>query len=135
MSSMNQVFLMGNLTRDPSMRATPGGTAVGELGLAVSDSYKDKEGGSVDRTCFVDVVVWGRQAETCVEFLKKGSKVLVEGRLQLDQWQTEQGEKRQRLRVRAQRVQFVGRPAGAGGAAEGGRSDVLPVEEDHPVPF
>jgi single-strand DNA-binding protein len=132
---MNQVFLMGNLTRDPSMRATPGGMTVGELGLAVSDSYKDKEGGTVDRTCFVDVVVWGRQAETCVEFLKKGAKVLVEGRLQLDQWQTEQGEKRQRLRVRAQRVHFVSRPGGGGSAAEGARSASAPVEEILPVPF
>ncbi len=109
MYSMNHVFLMGNLTRDPELRRLPSGTAVGDVGLAVSESYKDKEGKAAERTDFFDIVIWGRQAETCAEYLKKGAPVMVEGKLQLDQWQTEQGEKRSRTRVRAQRVHFLPR--------------------------
>ncbi len=112
MGSMNHVFLMGNLTRDPEMRQTASGTAVSDLGLAVNDSYRNKKGEQVERTCFADVVTWGRQAETCVQYLKKGAPVLVEGNLQLDQWKTEQGENRSKLRIRARRVQFLGRPNG-----------------------
>ncbi len=110
MGAMNRVFLMGNLTRDPALRNTPSGTAVGDLGLAVSEKYKNKAGEVVESTCFADIVVWGRQAEACNQYLAKGSPVIVEGRLQLDQWQTESGEKRSRLRVRADRVQFLGKP-------------------------
>lgn len=109
MTSMNQVFLMGNLTRDPEKRTTSGGQAVSELGLAVSDHYKDKEGKTVERTCFADIVVWGRAAENCAQFLKKGAPVLVEGRLQMDSWKTDAGEKRTKLRIRANRVQFLGK--------------------------
>ena len=93
MGSMNRVFLMGNLTRDPEVRHTPAGMAVSDLGLAVSDNYTSKAGEKVESVCFADVVVWGRQAETCGEYLSKGSPVMVEGRLQLDQWETEAGEK------------------------------------------
>lgn len=114
MNSMNQVFLMGNLTRDPEKRVTPGGQAVSELGLAVSDNYKDKDGKLIERACFADVVVWGKTAENCAQYLKKGSPVLVEGRLQFDQWQTDAGEKRSKLRVRANRVQFLTRGNGKG---------------------
>jgi len=111
MNSMNYVFLMGNLTRDPDKRTTSSGQAVSELGLAISDNYKDKDGKMVERTCFADIVVWGRVAETCTQFLKKGAPVLVEGKLQLDSWKTESGEKRSKLRVRANRVQFMGKAA------------------------
>lgn len=121
MGSLNRVFLMGNLTRDPQVRKTPSGSAVSDLGVAVSDSYTNKSGEKVETTCFADVVVWGRQAETCGQFLAKGSAVVVEGRLEYDQWETQQGEKRSRLRVRADRVQFIGRPAKAGTAESGGR--------------
>lgn len=110
MSTLNRVFLMGNLTRDPEVRYTPSGTAVGDLGLAVNESYKNKAGETVESTVFVDVEVWARQAETCAEYLYKGSPVFVEGRLKLDQWENQQGEKRSKLRVRADRVQFLGAP-------------------------
>ena len=111
MGSMNRVFLMGNLTRDPQLRHTASGMAVSDLGLAINDNYRNKAGELVESTCFADVVVWGRQAETCEQYLSKGSPVMVEGRLQLDQWESENGEKRSRLRVRASRVQFLGRPS------------------------
>jgi len=110
MSTLNRVFLMGNLTRDPDVRYTPSGTAVGDLGLAVNENYKDKDGNLKESTVFVDVEVWARQAETCAEYLHKGSPVFVEGRLKLDQWENKQGEKRSKLRVRADRVQFLGSP-------------------------
>ena len=114
MANLNRVFLAGNLTRDPEVRYTPAGTAVTDLGLAVNDTYKTKTGEVKETTTFVDIVVWGRQAETCGEYLSKGSPVLIEGRLQLEQWQTESGEKRSRLRVHADRVQFLGRPKKSG---------------------
>ena len=110
MASYNRVLLMGNLTRNPEIRYTPSGTAVADLGLAVNENFKNKAGETVEQTCFVDVVVWGRQAETASEYLHKGSPVFVEGRLQFDQWENQQGEKRSKLRVRADRVQFLGSP-------------------------
>ena len=109
MGSVNSVFLMGNLTADPNLRRTPAGTAVADLRLAVSNAYRNKEGVEVNRACFADVVSWGRQAETCAAYLSKGSAVMVEGKLVYDQWQTPQGEKRSKLRVKANRVQFLGR--------------------------
>jgi single-strand DNA-binding protein len=131
MSSMNHVILLGNLTRDPESRTLATGQTVAELGLAVNETYRDKEGKSVDKTCFVDITVWGKQAESCQKFLKKGAQVLVEGKLQFDQWTTDGGEKRSRLRVTAHRVQFVGKPA------EGakGKPKPEPEEEFEPTPF
>ena len=110
MADFNRVILAGRLTRDPELRYTPSGTAVTELGLAISEVYKNRNGETVEQACFVDIVVWGRQAETSAEYLRKGSGALVEGRLQLDQWENQQGEKRSKLRVRADRVQFLGSP-------------------------
>jgi single-strand DNA-binding protein len=130
---MNNVFLMGNLTRDPESRTLSSGNQVADLGLAINDNYKDKEGKLVERAVYVDVVTWGRQAETCVEFLKKGSPILVEGRLQLDQWQTETGDKRSKLRVKANRVQFLQR-GGKVKESQNGNTAVLD-EEDGDEPF
>ena len=110
MGAVNRVFLMGNLTRDPQLRHTPAGLAVSDLGLAVSEQYRNKAGETVKRTCFTDIVVWGRQAEACGQYLAKGSPVMVEGSLQLDQWENDKGEKRNKIKVRADRVQFLGRP-------------------------
>ena len=110
MASYNRVMLMGNLTHNPEIRYTPSGTAVSDLRMAINESYKNKAGEMVESTCYVDVVVWGRQAETSSEYLHKGSPVFVEGRLQLDQWENQQGEKRSKLRVRADRVQFLSSP-------------------------
>ncbi len=119
MPDLNKVFLIGNLTRDPEVRYTPKGTAVGDLAMAINSSYKAQDGSTKEEVCYVDVVAWGRQAETCKEFLQKGAPIFVEGRMQFDSWETKEGEKRSRLRVRAERVQFLGRPRGA---TEGGAS-------------
>ena len=136
MGAVNRVFLMGNLTRKPELRKTSGGIPVSDLGIAVSEKYKNKAGESVETVCFADIVVWGRQAETCTQYLGKGSAVMVEGRLQLDQWQTDKGEKRSRLRVRADRIQFLGRPKNQNGA-EGPTADVAEPEpkEADAMPF
>ncbi|MCF7838278.1 MAG: single-stranded DNA-binding protein [Candidatus Marinimicrobia bacterium] len=131
MSSMNTVLLMGNLTRDPEARTLPSGVKVADLGLAISDKFKNKDGELVERAVFVDVVTWERQAERCAEYLRKGAPVLVEGRLQLDQWQTEGGEKRNKLRVRAHRVQFLGRPGSNGQGDAGSRA---PADRSPPEP-
>ena len=128
MASMNRVFLAGNLTREPEVRRTPAGVAVSDLGLAVSDPYTNKAGERVAQTCFADVVVWGRQAEACGQYLHKGAPVMVEGRLQFDRWETEKGERRSRLRVCANRVQFLGRPAAAAGGQAGEPAGEAPAE-------
>ena len=140
MSTLNRVFLMGNLTRDPEVRYTPAGTAVGDLGLAVNETYKNKAGETVESTVFVDVEVWARQAETCAEYLHKGSSVFVEGRLKLDQWETPQGEKRSKLRVRADRVQFLGAPKQRAEVADAPQDVASPApgapeDEENNIPF
>ena len=104
-----------------------------DLGLAVNESFKNKAGETVEQTCFVDVVVWGRQAETASEYLHKGSPVFVEGRLQFDQWENAQGEKRSKLRVRADRVQFLGSPGKGTEYAEAPAASA-PHEASAPAP-
>ncbi|MDP6526238.1 MAG: single-stranded DNA-binding protein [Kiritimatiellia bacterium] len=125
MRGFNRVVLMGNLTRDPNLRHVPSGMAVADIGLASSESYRNKEGERVEKTCFVDIVTWGRQAETCSQYLSKGAPVLVEGRLQYDQWETDEGQRRSKLLVRADRVQFLGRP-------KSGEKQEIQAEESGP---
>ena len=132
MVSVNSVILAGNLTRDPEIRYTPQGTAVGTLGLAVSRKFKTKDGEQKEEVCFVDVDVWARQAENCGEYLKKGSSILVEGRLILDTWSDkETGQKRSKHKIRAFRVQFLNRPQGQSSSPAGGIAPPpAPFEED-----
>ncbi len=120
-ASLNKVLLMGNLTRDPEVKYTPKGTAVGDLALAINDSYKAQDGTIKETVTYVDVEVWGRTAENCKQYLTKGRPVFVEGQLRLDQWEQE-GQKRSRLKVRADRIQFLGGGPAAGGGSGGGSS-------------
>ena len=120
-ASLNRVMLMGNLTRDPEVKYTPKGNAVGDLAIAINDSYKAQDGTIKETVTYVDIEVWGRQAETCKQYLTKGRAVFVEGQLRLDQWESPQGEKKSRMKVRADRVQFLGGGPGGGGGG-GGRS-------------
>ena len=118
MANLNKVLLMGNLTRDPEVRYTPKGTAVAELGIAVNRIYSGENGEKREEVTFVDVTVWGRTAENVGEYLKKGRPVFIEGRLQLDSWEDKQsGQKRNKLKVVADNVQFLG---SRGGGASGG---------------
>ncbi len=129
MADFNKVILAGRLTRDPEVRYLPSGTAVCEMGVAISEYYKNKEGERAESTCFVDVVAWARQAETCGEYLSKGSPVLVDGSLQFDKWTNKEGETRSKLRVRANRVQFLGAPAKSGEFHDGDRKENAPRSE------
>ena len=113
MASLNKVFLIGNLTRPPELRYTPSGTAVADLRLAVNLSYTMQSGEKREDTCFLTVVVWGKQAESCGEYLDKGSPIMVEGRLQTRDWEAKNGTKRSVTEVVAQRVQFMGRTKGS----------------------
>lgn len=121
MASFNKVILVGNLTRDPQVRYTSGGTAVAEIGLAVSRQWFDKSSNSrKEETTFVDVTLWGRQAEVAGEYLAKGRPVLIEGRLQLDTWDDkESGQKRSKLRVVGENMTMLG-SRGDGGPRQGG---------------
>jgi single-strand DNA-binding protein len=106
---LNRVLLAGRLTRDPDVRYTPAGHAVATLPLAVNRPWKDPSGNWQEETCYVSVVVWDRQAEAAGQQLKKGSSILVEGRLTSRSWETPEGQKRSALEVRAERVQFLDR--------------------------
>jgi single-strand DNA-binding protein len=107
MANLNRVFLIGNLTRDPELRYTPSGMAVTNLRLAVNHRFKDRSGELKQDTCFINVVVWDKQAETSNQYLQKGRSVLIEGRLQSRSWQDSEGKNRSVIEVRADRVVFL----------------------------
>ncbi len=159
MASFNKVILVGNLTRDPELRYTPKGTAIAKLGIAVNRVWTSETGEKREETTFVDVDVFGRTAENVAQYLRKGSPLLVEGRLRLDTWEDKQtNQKRSKLGVVAEVIQFLGSPRGGteGGppptsgarpapgaaaaptatpaAAPGPEPEIPPVEEDD-VPF
>ena len=121
MASYNRVILLGNITRDFEVKYLQSGMAVTEIGLAVNERRKNQAGEWVDETVFVDVTLWGRTAEVAGEYLSKGSPVLIEGRLRLDQWEQE-GQKRSKLRVTCDRMQMIGGRGGQGGGGAGGGS-------------
>jgi single-strand DNA-binding protein len=98
-ASLNKTLLIGNLTRDVDLRYTPSGTAVANFGLAINHAYTNSEGERVEDPCFVEVVAWNRLAEVCGEYLAKGRPVFIEGRLQMDTWEQEDGQKRSKLKV------------------------------------
>jgi single-strand DNA-binding protein len=126
MASYNRVVLLGNLTRDPELRYLASGMAVADIGLAVNDRRKNASGEWVDETTFVDVTLWGRTAEVAGEYLSKGSPVLIEGRLKLDSWETQDGQKRSKLKVVGERMQMVGARGQGGGEGGGPRRAAKP---------
>ena len=141
MASLNKVFLLGNLTRDPDLRGLPSGQSVCELGIAVSRRYINNNGQEAEDTCFVDVVVWGKPANNCKQYLTKGSQVMVEGRLQLDRWEDRNGGgQRSKLRVVAEQVQFLSRrqqgdnPYTADGGYGAPQSNYAPQGGSYPPP-
>lgn len=139
MANMNKVILMGNLTRDPKTKYTTGGMAVCTMGLAMNRRFTNARGEPQEEVCFVDIDVFGKQAESCERYLRKGSPALVEGRLKLDQWEDRKtGQKRSQLRVTAERVQFLGQPRGEFGQEPGRDAppthDAPPSEDMAPEP-
>jgi len=107
-TNINRVVLTGNLTRDPELRSTPGGTSVCSLRIATNTRRKDQSGNWVDKPNYFDVTVWGAQGENCAQYLQKGRPVAVDGRLEWREWQDQQGNKRQSVEIIADSVQFLG---------------------------
>ena len=134
MAGFNKVILIGNLTRNPELRYTPNGTPVASLGLAVSRRYK--QGDELkEEVCFVDIVVFGKQAEHCGQYLNKGSGIIVDGRLQQRRWETEDGQKRSKHEVVAQTVTFMPKrqDSSGGGGTEAPAHDDAGYEPDEHV--
>lgn len=117
MASLNKVILIGNLTRDPEVRYTPRGAAVCDVSIAVNRKWRDEQSGEAkEEVTFVDIVVWGKQAESVGQYLRKGSSACFEGRLQQESWEDKQtGQKRSKIKVVADGVQFLGSPNREGG--------------------
>lgn len=115
MANLNKVFLIGNLTRDPELRYVPSGAPVATFGLAINRRYVTQSGEKKDEVCFVRIVVFGKQAESCSQYLNKGRLVFIEGRLQYRSWEQD-GQKKSSLDVVADRVQFLGGPRTTGDA-------------------
>jgi len=142
-ASLNKVLLIGNLTRDPELRYVPSGTAVATFTIAINRVYTSQAGEKKEEVSFIRIVVWGRRAEVCGEYLSKGSPVFIEGRLQSRSWEGQDGQKRSTTEVIADNVQFL---RGAGAAGKGGdqsaKSDAVPQdvatinlnEEISPIP-
>ena len=105
---LNKTMLIGNLTRDVELKYTTSGAAVANFGLAVNRTYTNSDGEKVDDVCFVDVVAWNKLAEICGDYLAKGRPIFLEGRLQMDNWEDQDGKKRSKLKVVAQNIQFLG---------------------------
>lgn len=132
MPSVNKVFLIGNLTRDPELRYIPSGTAVASFGLAMNRVYTTQDGERREEPCFVDITTWAKTAENCANYLAKGWLVAVEGRLQFRSWETEEGQKRNKLDVVADRVTFLRKPMAEGAP---GSEEMGGPEADDDIPF
>lgn len=135
-SNVNVVVITGNLTKDPELRSTGGGTSVCELRVAVNSRRKDGQSGQwVDKPNYFDVVVWGAQGENCANYLSKGRPIAVEGRLDWREWEAKEGGKRQAVQIVANSVQFLGSRDGSGGQApaNGGGGGFNSPSSDVPV--
>jgi single-strand DNA-binding protein len=108
MAKLNKVFLIGNLTRDPELRYTPSGTAIASFGIAINRTWSGQDGEKKEEVCYVDINMFGRRAEVINEYFNKGNPIFIEGRLQFQQWETKDGQKRNALRVVAEDFQFIG---------------------------
>ncbi len=140
---VNHITIAGHLTQDPVLRKVPSGASAGDFRLAADDSYTDKEGKTVEQTCFLTVKTWGKTADHVQQYVNKGDPVLVEGVLAFEAWESKTGEKRSRLFVRAARVHFL-KPRPAGGmpspsaetaAADAGSSQTDEKPQEDVMPF
>jgi single-strand DNA-binding protein len=130
MASINRVVLIGNLTKDPELRSTPGGTSLCKLRLAVNTRRKDQSGQWTEKPNYFDVTVWGQQGENCATYLQKGRPVGIDGRLEWREWDTPEGQKRQAIDIIADSVQFLG---GRGDGDGGGNGHRFTPESDVPA--
>lgn len=132
MASMNRVVLLGNLTRDPELRSTPSGTSVANFGLAVNRRWTNRQGEKVDGVDYFNIVVWGKLAELCSDYIRKGSPVALEGRLQSRTWETEVGQKRSVVEVVAENIQFLGKPGAKDAPDVDSRVSEAPPQREEP---
>lgn len=142
MANVNKVILIGNLTRDPEVRHTPKGTAVGDISLAANRVIKDDQGNRREETTYIDVTLWGRQAELAQQYLTKGRPVYIEGRLQMDSWEDKDtGQKRSKLKVVGEVMQFLGSAGNQTAAAQNRNTQPAAAtnppatESDDDIPF
>lgn len=148
MVNVNRVIVAGNLTRDPELRYTPSGLAVTKFGIAINRVYTTSDGERREEVDYIPIVVWGKQAESCSQYLSKGRPVLIDGRLQYRSWETPEGQKRSAIEVVAFRVQFLGGRPQEGETSERfgpkksepepkelGTEPVITDEEEDEVPF
>jgi single-strand DNA-binding protein len=137
MGSVNKVILVGNLGRDAELRYTPGGAAVAKFSIATTEVWNDKSGQRQERTEWHTIDLWGKQAETLTEYLRKGKQVYVEGRLQTDEYTDKEGIKRKSTKVRGDRIVLLGGGGGRGASAdrggEAGSSHGAPSESPEPL--
>lgn len=134
MANLNKVLLMGNLTRDPELRYISSGTAVTSFRMAINRKYKQGDEFK-EEVCYVDVTVWAKQAENCAEYLSKGSSVFVEGHLRFNTWETDAGEKRNKLEVVASSVQFLNRAMSVGDGPSNAEAPGPDSSSKDDVPF
>ena len=135
--NVNKVFLGGRLTRDPELKYTAGGTAIASFGIATNRTWTPQGGEKKEETCFVDITMFGRRAEVINEYFKKGGSIFIEGRLQFNQWETKDGQKRNTLRVVADNFQFVGENQKAQKPKQGAGNKTEATEDiaDEEIPF
>jgi single-strand DNA-binding protein len=117
MSGVNKVILIGHLGQDPEVRFTPSGAAVANFSVATNESWTDKSGTKQEKTEWHKIVVWGKTAEICQKYLKKGKQIYIEGKLQTRQWENKEGKTQYTTEINAQHVQFLGSAGGAGASA------------------
>jgi single-strand DNA-binding protein len=127
MANINRVVLVGNLTKDPELRHTPGGTPVCSLRIAVNSRRRDETGNWVDKPNYFDVSIFGNQAESSAQYLSKGRPVGIDGRLDWREWDAQDGTKRQAVQIIAESVQFLGSREGGGGDFGGGGNQFVPA--------
>jgi len=135
MANLNKVLLMGNMTRDPELRYLQSGTAVCDFGIAVNRKWKSQSGEQKDEVCFVDVTFFGRMAEVISEYMKKGRPIFVEGRLRLDSWTSKDGQKRSKLSVVGENMQFLDFKAGGEGGGGGRQAPAQDVQHENEDKF
>ena len=133
-TNINRVTITGNLTRDPELRSTPGGTSVCKLRVAVNSRRKDGQSGEwVDKPNYFDVTVWGAQGENCANYLSKGRPVAVDGRLDWREWEAQDGSKRQAVEIIADSVQFLGSRDSGSGSGSGSEGNGVQAQSDVPA--
>ncbi len=133
--SVNKVILVGRLGQNPEVRYTPSGAAVANFSIATNEAWTDKSGQKQERTEWHRIVVWGKQAENCAQYLSKGRQAYIEGRLQTRQWQDKEGQTKYTTEVMAQTVQFLGQGTGVGAGAGQGASAGGPLAGMGSVPM